>query len=240
MKRQIFFSTAIFGIGIFVGGAFSQTKPQLNVGTTKHSAKHSSSQAVSAEGISHADYAQLVKRVRVVERRLRTLEAARTSAKALEIEPIKRIVTPTEDKVQPSEARIRNVVAEALRTGDSPLRAEFAQVVQDEFANMRSEWSAYRKARQEMRDEDFIAELANAIEISERERQQLESLLTTERQKIGEIRKAARETFDIRGARVQRREVSRQTDAAAFELLGAEGFEAWKDLRQKKQERRRR
>ena len=139
---------------------------------------------------------------------------------------------PSAPKVLSSE--LTTAVTDALQDADSPLRTEVAQVVQDEFANMRSEWRAYRKARHEIRDEELIAALSAQVDISDRERSQLEGLLTDERRKIGEIRTKARETFDVRGAREQRREVHRQTDEAVLELLGTDGFESWKEIRGKR------
>jgi hypothetical protein len=59
-------------------------------------------------------------------------------------------------------------------------------------------------------------------------------ILSSEREEIGALRRKARETFDVKGGRESSRERRMQTDEAARELLGADRFEDWLQLRQKR------
>jgi len=224
---------SVFVVGVLVGVSFSQTSRSGDDNLSNQS--ETTSEAAEKKGRRPASHQATVKRlqrrVRALERRVRKLESTAPTPSGDEGSTVKK---RAEAPGEISSVFLTKVVSEALRQTDSPIRAEVSQVVKDEFANMRTEWRAYRKARHEIRDEEFIADLSASVELSDQERSELESLLGEERRKIGEIRTKARETFDVRGAREQRREVHRQTDEAALELLGADGYESWKEIRGKR------
>jgi hypothetical protein len=137
---------------------------------------------------------------------------------------------PTE---QPEGAKdVTSIFQDEIQSEGSEVRQAVGQIVRDEFQNMRSEWSAFRDARHEVRDEALLQAFAMTANLEPDERSTLAGLLTSERNEVGALRRKARETFDVKAGRESTRSRRLETDQAIKDLLGAERSESWQRLRE--------
>ena len=231
MFRSLSIGVVVFLMGVLVGvGASQSNRPEDEQLPAYSPNLDNSKRLPTPESLRRND--KLLRRVLSLEKRVVKLERERLNF-AQPREPLK---TKTEDVSTEAvdEGQLVTLVGEAIRDESSSLRADVSQVVKDEFDNMRSEWRAFRKARHEIRDEEFLISLMKVVDLGDSERAQLDGLLADERLKIVEIRAKARETFDIRSARERRQELRDDTDERALEVLGSDDYEAWKELRQQR------
>lgn len=231
MFRSVSISVGVFLVGVYVGVGFSQTSQATSESIKADAPNQINSKKLPSLQRSHRND-DLRRRVLGLEKRVLKLERERLELDR-SAEPL---LAKTADGIPAAvdERRLVSLIGRAIRDESSPIRADVSEVVKDQFENMRSEWRAFRKARREIHDEEFLSSLMKVVDLSDSERAQLDELLADERVKIGEIRATARETFDIRGARDRRRALRQETDDQALEVLGSDGFETWKELRQKR------
>jgi len=128
--------------------------------------------------------------------------------------------------------------AEAVAQEDSAVRREMTQIVRDEFANMRGEWREMRRARHEARDGERLEKFAESADLDDEQVNQMSDLLAQERERVGELFRAARETYDFRGAREKVRELKGETDRTMGDVLDEKQLELWKEDRAQRQRRR--
>ena len=95
----------------------------------------------------------------------------------------------------------RENLATAVARENSPVRREVTQIVQDELSNMRGEWREMRRARHEARDEERVEKFAESADLDEEQMSQMSDLLAQERTRVRDVFRAARDTYDFRGAR---------------------------------------
>ena len=234
--RHMIGGTLLFVVGACLGYAMAEPRQPT---PAKESAQGSVSKGPADGGgtsVSERQFKGLTRRLVSLENRLRRVEELVERTETTIDRFGKGPGDPDGTRHKPRgamEAGVADIV-ESLRSSDSEVRNEVTQIVRDEFQNMRSEWRAYRNVRGEVRDEEFLRDLSDRIELSESERDSLSQLLIEERTKRGEIRRKARETFDIRTARDEGKMLRAATEERAKKLLGEQRYEKWQSLREER------
>lgn len=199
-----------------------------------------------SKSVLAADQLQMLReRIDLLERKVERLQSTKSrparvispSASAAERErrPIMPVTPKPESGAEPA---MENLAAAIGREG-SPIRREVAQIVQDQFSNMRGEWREMRRARHEARDEERVERFAETAGLDEEQATQMTTLLAQEREQVTAVRRAARDDYDFRGAREKVREVRQATDQALGEVFDERQLELWREDRSQRRGRRR-
>ena len=125
-----------------------------------------------------------------------------------------------------------DMLVEQLEQDESPIRRAVSGIVRDQMQNRMEEWRAFRTARGEARDEERVERLGQKVQLTADQRRGLLDLLASERDQRRILWREARETMDIKSSRQKTQALREQTDESAADILGAEDFGAWKELRQ--------
>lgn len=231
--KPLFVSVVAFVVGIAAGIAFCQTdvsSVEASDQMTRESAGRSSTEGARAvhasvlNRITRLEHQVKILTARLGQIRSDTNEAKQASAQAAQEAPS-----------LPAAKAIGKRFQTEIEAEGSVVRQAVGQIVRDEFKNMRSEWGAFRKARGELRDEEFIEELSGIAELNSEEKASIESMLATEREELRALRRKSRETFDIKGGRDSAKSRKEATDEEARALLGDERFDGWERLRERRQ-----
>jgi cell division protein FtsB len=186
-----------------------------------------------------SDLAALAQRIESLEREVAQLQRNRGPLEsprpaprpAARVEPA-RPVSAQGEAPPPAEA-----LAEAIAAEASPVRQKVTQLVRDELANMRGEWREVRRAHHEARDDERVETFAKEADLDDEQVSQLTDLLAGEREQVRKAFRAARETFDFRGARETARDLRKGTDQAAAEFLDEKQLEKWSEQRARRRGR---
>jgi len=134
----------------------------------------------------------------------------------------------------------KEALIEALDEGDPEVEDRIGAMVRDQLEEERDARAERRMERMEERSRRRIDELAEQAGLDEAQVTVLNDLLSAERDQIHTLFRAAREDGSWMDAREKAGEIRAQTDASVGESLSGDALDAWQEMRDEEQARRRR
>ncbi len=156
-------------------------------------------------------------------------------------DPERRIRNRIRDRIEataPGGATSVETVGAAIEA-DPAVRDKITNLVRDELAAERDERWDRRRERWGERAEQRLDELSQAISLSPGQREQLGTVLSDERDTVGDLFRAAREDGSWMEAREQAVTIRAASDAQVKALLDETQYAGWEAMRVEEEERRR-
>lgn len=160
---------------------------------------------------------------------------ARADRDASDRAAARRIGRATADQEVPARAAL----IEALDEADPEIQDRIGALVQDQMEEQQEERRQRREQRFAERSAEAVAHLAEQVGLDARQVQTLNAALEAEREQTFALFRAAREDQTWGAAREKADAIRAQTDSDVAQTLDAEQLQAWQEMRDEEQERRR-
>ncbi len=133
----------------------------------------------------------------------------------------------------------RDALIEALDEGDPEVEDRIGALVKDQLNEQREERIERRQERVEQRSRQRVDRLAESVGLDASQIEILNDALQAERQQTFALFRAAREDQTWGEAREKADAIRGETDSTVSESLDASQMEAWQEMREEEQSRRR-
>jgi hypothetical protein len=162
---------------------------------------------------------------------LKAQVALRLAAEKGSDEELKKLVAAATD---PSAQAGSGNVLDALESDDPEVRDRIKAVIREEQAMLREEERELRQLRRAERIDQKFDEFSTRVNLSEQQNKALSDLLSSEREKIRELRRKGREGDNGIDVRKEAQQLRSENDAKVKELLDDDQYEEFSKVREER------